>query len=156
MPRARTSPGVKVSIGGPGAGGTAVGELRVQRVKEPFVAASLDAQPGIRLLEPALVEQPIPRPPGRRRRGQGRRRRSDSEWLPWTALFLEEYPQFVVDAFDSTAAKSLLGPLGVESVDSLRSVLRESAANFEGVFLQVDVPAIDPLLGFDFDRIGTR
>jgi hypothetical protein len=78
------------------------------------------------------------------------------EWKPWSALYLRgRVPRYLAEAVRAKSAQRLLRPIGVESVEVLRSRFAERAPELRRLFNDV-FGRFDPLGDFDPQTIATR
>lgn len=78
------------------------------------------------------------------------------EWKPWSALYLRgRIPRYIAESVRAKSAQRLLRPLGVESVEILRSRFAERAPEVRRLFNDV-FGRFDPLGDFEPQTIGTR
>lgn len=75
-------------------------------------------------------------------------------WAPWSTLYLQQAPNFLVKALGATYAEQLLKPLGVPDLPTFRSRFAERVPLSRNLFgeWRLDNPFDD----FDPQRIGTR
>lgn len=78
------------------------------------------------------------------------------EWKPWSALYLRgRIPKFLAESVRIKGAQRLLKPLGVESIDVLRTRFTERAPTLQRLFNDM-FGRFDPLVSFNPSTIGTR
>lgn len=78
------------------------------------------------------------------------------EWRPWSALYLDRPPQFLLKAVRNKYAEKLLRPLRLSTVELLRERLAERSALLGGVFASRDPDYENPLRDFDAASVGSR
>lgn len=76
------------------------------------------------------------------------------QWRPWSVVYLEHPPRFLLESTQARAAQKICRPLGVLDIDSLRTRLRERAYALGSFFS--DPFWRDPLDDFVPELIGTR
>lgn len=80
--------------------------------------------------------------------------RKDFRWIPWSVLYIGGIPpRYLVEAESTKYAQRIIRPVGVESVDELRDLVRERKPTLQGVFRHM--LGIYPLQDYDPSRIGS-
>lgn len=75
-------------------------------------------------------------------------------WAPWSSIYMERPPKFLVEAVQVSVAQKLLQPLGAANVEALRSLIAERAPKLAS--LSSSIFNDEVLGGFDVLTIGTR
>lgn len=79
---------------------------------------------------------------------------ADVQWRPWSVVYLQHPPRFLVESTQARVARQICRPLGVPDIDSLRARLRERAYALGRFFS--DPFWHDVLDELDPQAIGTR
>ncbi|MCH8875590.1 MAG: hypothetical protein IIA89_02055 [Chloroflexi bacterium] len=81
--------------------------------------------------------------------------RKDFQWIPWSVLYIGGIPpRYLVEAESSRYAERLLRPVGVNSVEELRGLVRERKPTLQNVFRHA--LGVYPLQDYDPNLIGTK
>lgn len=78
------------------------------------------------------------------------------EWRPWSALYLNRPPQFLLKAVQIRYAEKLLRPLRLGNVELLRKRLAERSALLVQLFSSRDPDYENPLRDFDTASVASR
>jgi hypothetical protein len=76
-------------------------------------------------------------------------------WRPWSAVFLESAPAFLLEAVRKDKAEKLIQPLGAKDIADLRRRLKEAAVGLQKLFGSRN-PFFHPFANFNPDSIGTN
>jgi hypothetical protein len=79
---------------------------------------------------------------------------SFDRWIPWSTLYLELPPQYLVEASRAKYAQQLLQPLGATTIATLREQVDRSISTLQQVF--GDHHGLSPLGNFEPQIIGSR
>jgi hypothetical protein len=77
------------------------------------------------------------------------------DWKPWSLLYLNEVPRFLVDATSARVAEQLFRPFRVNDIATFRSRLDERKLRY-GQLWSSEAIWFSPLDGFDTDVIGSE
>ncbi|WP_062290074.1 hypothetical protein [Nostoc piscinale] len=77
------------------------------------------------------------------------------KWIPWSNLYLDKAPRYLLEASSAKYAEKLLRPLGVHSVEKLRVKISEVEAELQQVF-KAAFPFYNPFGNFNPQIIGTK
>ena len=78
------------------------------------------------------------------------------EWRPWSGIYLDRPPQFLLKAIRIRYAEKLLRPLGLTSINLLRERLRERSALLQRMYRHLDPFYESPAKDFDVASIASR
>ena len=78
-----------------------------------------------------------------------------SIWKPWSMLYMQDPPRYLIEASRKKYAEKLLRPLGVNDIEMLRARLAEQAPKLSKLFGSA-IFYEHPLEYFDVSSIGSR
>ncbi|ABA23862.1 hypothetical protein Ava_4263 [Trichormus variabilis ATCC 29413] len=75
-------------------------------------------------------------------------------WIPWTKVYMEQVPRYLVEASSIRSARKLLDPLGVKDIETFRYRLGEASNNLARMFSN-GWPS-SPLINFNPLTLGNK
>lgn len=75
-------------------------------------------------------------------------------WIPWSTLYLEQPPKYLIEASRAKYAQQLLHPLGAKNIVNLRAQVADSISTLRQIFSSS--PFLSLLGNFDPQTIGSR
>lgn len=78
-----------------------------------------------------------------------------NKWIPWTKVYMEEVPRYLVEASSIRYTERLLRPLGVKDISTFRIRLSDALQKLKKMFSN-GWPDFTSLTNFDTSTIGSR
>ena len=81
---------------------------------------------------------------------------SDSYWHGWSLFYMEQTPKYLLEAKKVDFAEQLLSPLGLETIEELRSLISHAKIKFEQIWSNPSIASpYLPLKNFNPEDIGS-